>query len=267
MSNLSVVQQGDVFVVDSRLIADRLGIEHETFVRTIKKYQSKIEARFGSIRFEIGASTMPDGRVNPNPEKFAYLTETQATTLMTFSKNTDQVVECKLDLVQAFEKAKSIISGMQPKPPQSLADACRQLADQLEENDRQAAIIAENAPKVHTYEAFIETDQWYTCSEVAMIIAVPKLGQRNLIAYLKKKHILTDDRKPYQDWVDRKWAKRLTDDQGYPYTVFSAKGMEKIKDKLDEDGYQVVVRQQEIITYRHALPPAPRVKELVGGRK
>jgi phage regulator Rha-like protein len=266
MSNLSVVQQGDVLVVDSRLIADQLGIDHESFMRSIKKHQKTIEDGFEHLRFEIGTS-QPNANGAVHETKYVLLTEAQATFVMTLSKNTQKVVQCKLNLVQSFEKAKSINSGMQPKAPQSLADACRQLADQLEENDRQAAIIAENAPKVHTYEAFIETDQWYTCSEVAMIIAVPKLGQRNLIAYLKKKHILTDDRKPYQEWVDKKMAKLLTDEMGYPYTVFSAKGMERIKDKLDEDGYQVVVRQQEIITYRHALPPAPRMKELVGSRK
>ena len=112
-SAIAVEQKGDVLVVDSRLVAIELGIEHSTFIRTIKKYESKIEQRFGTIRFEIGASKMPDGRINPNPEKFAWLDENQATFLMTLSRNTDQVIECKANLVDAFSAAKQIIPKLE----------------------------------------------------------------------------------------------------------------------------------------------------------
>ena len=74
-SAIAVEQKGDVLVVDSRLIAMELGIEHETFMRTVKKYESKIEQRFGCIRFEIGVPDKPTG----NPPKFAWLDENQAT--------------------------------------------------------------------------------------------------------------------------------------------------------------------------------------------
>lgn len=109
-SSLQVTEQNGDLVVDSRLIAIRLNIQHETFMRTIKKYESKIEKRFGCIRFEIGVPESPTG----NPPKYALLTEDQATTLMTFSKNTDEVVECKLDLVAAFSEAKQIIQSVIP---------------------------------------------------------------------------------------------------------------------------------------------------------
>ena len=68
-SAIAIEQKGDVLVVDSRLIALQLGVEHETFVRTIKKYETKIEQRFGCIRFEIGVPDKPTG----NPPKFAWL--------------------------------------------------------------------------------------------------------------------------------------------------------------------------------------------------
>ncbi len=107
---LQVTEQNGDLVVDSRLIAARLNIEHESFMRTIKKYEKKIEQRFGVIRFEIGVPDSPTG----NPPKYALLNEDQATTLMTFSKNTDAVVECKLDLVAAFSEAKRIIKTVIP---------------------------------------------------------------------------------------------------------------------------------------------------------
>ena len=111
VSSIEVSELGGELVVDSRLIAKQLGIQHETLMKTIKKYESKIEQRFGCIRFEIGVPEFPTG----NPPKYALLTENQATTLMTFSKNTDEVVDCKLDLVAAFDRAKKIIETVIPR--------------------------------------------------------------------------------------------------------------------------------------------------------
>jgi phage regulator Rha-like protein len=110
LTKIDVINKDGDLVVDSRLIADELGIEHEVFMRTVKKYETKIQQRFGIIRFENGKI---DGR--GRPEKYALLTESQATTLMTFSRNTDRVVECKLNLVAAFEKAKSVIKSVIPQ--------------------------------------------------------------------------------------------------------------------------------------------------------
>jgi hypothetical protein len=61
MSKLTVIEVDRVFVVDSRLIADRLDIDHKSFIKTIRKYQTKVEQRFGCIRFEISNVQMPKG--------------------------------------------------------------------------------------------------------------------------------------------------------------------------------------------------------------
>lgn len=131
---LQVTEQNGDLVVDSRLIAARLNIEHESFMRTIKKYESKIEQRFGCIRFDIGVPESATG----NPPKFAWLTEDQATTLMTFSKNTDAVVECKLDLVEAFSKAKQIIKTVIPQQQEHIHEL--QLRLELAQAERDSAI-------------------------------------------------------------------------------------------------------------------------------
>lgn len=118
MTILSVIERDGVLVVDSRLIAQQLGIEHESFIRNLKKYQTRIESRFGVIRFEIGKPAV--GSKGGRPQDYALLTEPQATGLMTLSKNTEQVVECKLELVEAFEKAKQVIKEVIPTQFQEL---------------------------------------------------------------------------------------------------------------------------------------------------
>ena len=101
MSDLIPFEYDGQLVVDSRLIAEELGIQHGNFMETIYSYQTLIEQAFGIIPF--GTEKLKGaGR----PRKFALLNENQATFLMTLSDNTSQVVECKLKLVTGFSKAK-----------------------------------------------------------------------------------------------------------------------------------------------------------------
>jgi anti-repressor protein len=111
-ADLTISNLDGILVVDSRLIALRLSIQHESLLKTLRKYESKIEQRFGVLRFEIGEPS--GGALGGRPEKYALLTEDQSTALMTFSKNTEEVVECKLDLVDAFSSAKKIIKTVIP---------------------------------------------------------------------------------------------------------------------------------------------------------
>ena len=109
MSNVSVCEKNGVLVVDSRLIAQGLGIEHESFMKTINRYQTQAEQAFGFLRFEVG-----EIKGRGQPEKFVYLTEQQSTFFMTLSRNTERVVRCKLELVKAFDEAKKIIKQVIP---------------------------------------------------------------------------------------------------------------------------------------------------------
>jgi phage regulator Rha-like protein len=105
---------GSVLIVDSRLIAERLGIEHINFMETIGDYQTQIDQAFGVVRFET--EKPPRGSRGGRPQRYALLTEDQATFLMTLSRNTPEVVQCKIDLVVAFSKAKDLLANRKPDP-------------------------------------------------------------------------------------------------------------------------------------------------------
>ena len=85
-----------------------------------------VEEKFGHIRFEVGTVRNSAGAVNETI--YALLTEPQSTVLMTLSRNTDQVVDCKLDLVKAFEKAKEIIKTVIPAQNDRLKELELELA-------------------------------------------------------------------------------------------------------------------------------------------
>lgn len=115
MPDLDAFEHGDTLVVDSRLIAEQLGIEHRSFLETLDNYETQIEQAFGILRFQTAEI---DGRGRPG--RYALLTEDQATFVMTLSRNSPEVVECKLNLVRAFSRAKQLLRQRQAQstPPE-----------------------------------------------------------------------------------------------------------------------------------------------------
>jgi phage regulator Rha-like protein len=120
MTNLKVDRHSEdgALVVDSRLIAQELGVTHKAFMDTIRKYEKQTEQAFGGLRFETAVPEKPTG----NPPQFVYLTEDQATFLMTLSRNTPEVVRCKVLLVTQFSQAKRLLAeqGYQQVPHTSI---------------------------------------------------------------------------------------------------------------------------------------------------
>lgn len=135
MAILDITTQNGALVVDSRLIAKELGIEHRALMQNIKKHQSVIEQGFGVITFEM--SKPLEGSRGGRPENIAYLTEDQATLLMTFSRNTEQVINCKVSLVKAFAVAKDKLSQKSAASlPQNYKEALKALIAEVEAKEQ-----------------------------------------------------------------------------------------------------------------------------------
>ena len=86
--------------VDSRLVAKRLGIQHESFMKNLSSYLDKFQL-LGLVRFEIG-----EIKGRGQPEKYVLLNEDQTVFALTLSRNTPEVVQLKLDLTVAFRNAR-----------------------------------------------------------------------------------------------------------------------------------------------------------------
>lgn len=84
--------------VDSRVLAEMLGIENRALIQNIETHQSSFES-FGIVTFEMGKL---EGR--GRPERIVLLTEDQAYFAATLSKNTKQAIAVKLRLVKAFSE-------------------------------------------------------------------------------------------------------------------------------------------------------------------
>ena len=87
----------------SSIVAECTNLQHHTITKTIRKYQARFE-QFGKVGFKIQA--MESGQ---NTKDYI-LNEQQATLLVTFLKNTEQVATFKTNLVKAFFEMREELS-------------------------------------------------------------------------------------------------------------------------------------------------------------
>lgn len=89
--------------VDTRLMAMHLGNQHRHVMALIEKYADKFRS-FGQLLFKNAVGERNQG--GGNPERFALLNEDQAFFLLSLSRNSEQVVDLKVKLIQAFSEAR-----------------------------------------------------------------------------------------------------------------------------------------------------------------
>lgn len=99
---LTIIEIGGENRIDSRIVAKELGIEHESFMRTLSIYQVEFE-NLGIFRFQIGVKSGPQRGKLP---QYVMLNEDQAIFAAALSRNTKQVVAFKLKLTRAFAEAR-----------------------------------------------------------------------------------------------------------------------------------------------------------------
>ena len=99
MNTMTLTPIGGEPRVDSRVIADQLGVKRKNTRQLVEQYQSDFE-QLGQLPFETEVGKRAQG--GGNPEKYALLNEDQAYLLLTYSQNTPQARALKIRLVRAF---------------------------------------------------------------------------------------------------------------------------------------------------------------------
>lgn len=138
MSNNIVQQFEGELRVSSKTITDRTWVEHRAVLQLIGAHLHTLE-KFGPVAFEM--RPLPGGG---NPMRVAHLNEQQGTLLMTFMKNTESVVEFKVELVKQFYTMRQALTA-----PKSIEQRSLELITEL--NDRmleQAVQLEEQKPLV-----------------------------------------------------------------------------------------------------------------------
>ncbi|MEH1955944.1 phage regulatory protein/antirepressor Ant [Nostoc sp.] len=238
MSNITIQTINSTLVIDSRLIATELGIQHKNFKELIKTYQADFE-EFGNLSVSnagvVGTSSYAE---------FCYLNEDQAYLALTFVKNTPEARLAKKNLVHAFKAARE---ANIPKPNTDILFLLEQSAAAIREARALTAAaeskIVEMKPKVEMYNILLEANKAIKIGEFADLINVKNLGQNNLFKFLRMKGILDQQNKPYQKYIHHfNVVQKVNKHTGDVYSVVlvTPGGQQFLVKKILEDGRYII---------------------------
>lgn len=93
-------------LASSLVIADGMGVSHKSVIQLVRKYLPELRS-FGLMEFEMRPRL--EGKHGGGDVEFALLNEQQATFLISLMRNSDEVVEFKLNLIKEFYKMRDAL--------------------------------------------------------------------------------------------------------------------------------------------------------------
>lgn len=191
MNAVDIIDRNGTLVVSSETIAEGSGVQHKNVLELIAANRADFED-FGEVAFE----TRPG--YNNAQVRVALLNEQQATLLMTYQRNTEQVRQFKKALVRTFfDMARRLTA---PLVPQSLPDALRAYALEVEAREALEAKVAADAPKVLFADSVATSDSTILVGDLAKILRGNgvEVGANRLFAMLRDEGYLI--RRGGTDW-------------------------------------------------------------------
>lgn len=185
---------GGVMSVSSQTIAEGSGVQHKNVLESIARNQADLE-EFGRVAFQTRPLVTAGGVQHV---RTALLNEQQATLVMTYQRNTEQVKAFKLALVKSFFIMAKELAAQ--RMPQSLPDALRAYAAEVEAREALAAKVAADAPKVLFADSVATSNTTILIGDLAKILRGNgvMIGANRLFAQLREDGFLI--RRQGTDW-------------------------------------------------------------------
>lgn len=229
---IKVTERNDTFVVDSRIIADSLDIQHKNLIETIRKHQNKIESDFGRVTFETLPFETTGGVQNIN---IAYLTEDQTLFIATLSRNTNRVIEFKSALVKAFQLARKQASPLQELSRKEILQLALKAEEEKEILLQQKLLLEktaqQQAPKVIYYDEVLQSDSAHLTTLIAKELGMSaktlnkELKQRKIIINVSGSWVLSAKYQNLEFTKTKTYT--FTDANGKPQTSIQTLWTEK----------------------------------------
>lgn len=235
MDLIKIEKIQDTFVLDSRLFAEGLDIQHKTLVETITKYEEFLIKK-GDLRSETYDAETPTGGKCKRFLHF-WLNQRHCIFLGTLSRNTEKVVKFKDALETAFYELSNPITNK----PKTALELAREQVLLLEDLERKKELIAqqekdlamqrlflqvkeeviqkqdvilteqtnkleEQKPKVEFYDAVRESETNITFNQYAKILSnklnnkLPSMGDITLFEILRDNGFLMSHSKAKDIW-------------------------------------------------------------------
>lgn len=178
----TIERNGSDLVVSSEQIALGAGVQHKNVLELIEKHRARV-VRFGSLAFET--RPLPGGG---NPVRVALLNEQQSTLLMSFMRNTEQVIEFKVALVDGFFAMAEQLKQVTPQVPQSYAEALRELASNVEARELAEARAKELEAPARSWTVLADSHGDYSVDEAAKMLSRDEritTGRQRLFGFME----------------------------------------------------------------------------------
>lgn len=128
--------------------------------------------------------------------------------------------------------------------PQTYAEALRALADKAEEAERLQIENERMKPKEEFFDAVTDSSDAIDMKDTANALHMG-IGRNKLFEFLRNQKILTQNNRPYQQYIDRGYFRVIEQKYDKPYgetgvnikTVVYQSGVDFIRKKLIEAGY------------------------------
>lgn len=181
--SLSIVQQseqGDLFTT-SEAIAEGAGVEHRATLQLISNNVADLE-EFGLVAFEMRARSA--GQHGGGDRRIARLNEQQATLILTYLRNTEQVRAFKKNLVKAFYEMAHKMNRPLTLEEKSL-QVIGELTERVEAHRRELAIAK---PKAAAWDSLVGSTGTWSVGEAAAALQEHKItdiGRNRLFKLLQ----------------------------------------------------------------------------------
>ncbi len=183
-------------ITTSLLVAEKFEKEHKNILRDIQNLvaqNSAARSLFLDSQYENRGKTYP-----------MYLMNRDGFSLLVMGFTGSKALQFKLDFIEAFnEMEQTIKSSFQL--PQTYAEALRQLAEKVEDNEKQKQLIAEQAPKALFADAVATSKQSCLVGELAKILRQNgvEIGQNRLFSWLRENGFLCQGGERYNQPTQR----------------------------------------------------------------
>lgn len=201
-------------VTTSKLVAEKFNKEHKHVLRAIRNIISSSAHNWAKY-FYTGIYKDASGKQN----ELFYMNR-DGFSLLVMGFTGALALKFKLDFIEAFNAMEAELKTI--KLPQTFAEALQLAADQAKQLELQA-------PKVESYNQFIDSTSLQSFKEVANLLG---LGRNTLMAKLRELKVITKHNIPYQNQLEAKrFEVKESTQNGFNVatTYITPKGIEYIK--------------------------------------
>lgn len=186
-----------VATTTSMRVANGTEVQHKNVLELIRNNMADFE-EFGPIAFETRKGAPLEQGGFTKPTTIAILNEEHATLLLTYMRNSAVVRDFKKRLVRAFYELRRGVS-VDDRVPQTLPDALRAYAREVEAREAAEAYVKELEPKAEYVDNFVSPDDCILFRTIASQLDMPETALRELL--IEKKWI-------YKQFIGRRFSKK-----------------------------------------------------------